>query len=365
MNANLHKSAPVFLFVLIASWLGVVSRLEAGGDADGDGDIDITEIAALLACLDGPELLVGPTCQGADFDGDGDVDLVDFAELQRRFTGDGPVPGTLAVSWIHGSPSCASDSNPPIQVHAYNDDTFILRQNKCIHYEAPFIYLLFGEEKVFMQDTGATSSLATFPLRTVVQGIIAQWLSDHGLSSIELIVTHSHGHGDHVAADGQFSGQPLTTVVGTSQTAVRNFFGITSWPDQIVSFDLGGRVVDIIPIPGHHSSHIAVYDRRTDLLLTGDTLYPGRLYISSWTSYQASIARLVAFCATHDVSHILGTHIEMSATPGVDYPIGTTYQPNEHVLELDLSHLLELNAAVIAMGTTPVYQVHDAFIIFP
>src|SRR5882724_5082702 len=61
----------------------------------------------------------------------------------------------LNVTWIHGSDPCIANKDVPFQVHAYNGDTFILRENKCINYEGPFIYLLFGQDKVFLQDTGA------------------------------------------------------------------------------------------------------------------------------------------------------------------------------------------------------------------
>ena len=181
-----------------------------------------------------------------------------------------------------------------------------------------------------------------------------------------MFVTHSHGHGDHVFADSQFAGQPNTTTVGTSQTAVRNFFGITTWPTQIVQYDLGGgRVLDVIPIPGHQSAHIALYDRKTGILFTGDTLYPGHLFISAWSDYKASIQRLVTFTQDKPVCHVLGTHIEMTSTPSVAYPYGTVYQPNEHVLQLTRDHLVELNNACIQMGNTPHYEVHNSFIIFP
>ena len=56
------------------------------------------------------------------------------------------------------------------------------------------MYLIFGEDKVLMQDTGAGG----IPIATAVYGIIDDWLAANGKSSIELIVTHSHGHGDHV-----------------------------------------------------------------------------------------------------------------------------------------------------------------------
>jgi hydroxyacylglutathione hydrolase len=267
--------------------------------------------------------------------------------------------GSFPPQWIWGAPNCGTD--PQIQVHQYNENTFILRQSLCTNFEGPFIYLLFGSQKVLMQDTGASN----VPLYNTVKAIIDQWLLAHGQSSIQLIVSHTHAHGDHVFNDAQFAGKPNTTVVGTSQSAVASFFGITAWPTQIVDYDLGGRTVQVIPLPGHQTAHVAVYDRDTGFLLTGDTLYPGRLYISNWNQYKASIQRLVDFTADKPVCHVMGTHVEMSNVPGDDFPIGSTTHPNEHELQLGREHLVELNNAVIAMGANPVYQVHDDFIIYP
>ena len=275
--------------------------------------------------------------------------------------------GTLDVQWIHGSPSCNQSGDPPLQVHAYNDDTYVLRQSKCVNFEGPFLHLLFGEDKVLLEDTGATSSAAAFPVHDVVEDVIAGWLAARGRSrdSLELVVVHSHAHGDHVAGDGQFQGRPGTTVVGTGVAAVSSFFGLASWPEETAAYDLGGRVVDVIPIPGHQASHIALYDRRTGLLFTGDSLYPGRLYVNDWDAFRASVARLVAFTEARPVTWVLGTHVEMSSTPGDDYPIGSTYQPDEHVLQLTREHLLELDAALTLLGNNPMLDVHDDFIVYP
>lgn len=293
------------------------------------------------------------------------LELYMLVSYEQAYATNGLMSGGLDVQWIHGAQDCLTHTDPPIQVHRFNENTYILRQNKCINYEAPFIYLLFGKEKVFMQDTGATVSPTLFPIQDTVRGIITQWLGAHNRSTIQLIVTHSHSHGDHIAGDNQFLGQPNTTVVGTSLPAVQHFFGITAWPTQIVTYDLGERLLDVIPVPGHEATHIAVYDRQTGILLTGDTLYPGRLYVRDWQAYKASIARLVAFSRTHTIVHILGTHIEMSNVPGIDYPIGSTFQPHEHVLQLTRAHLSKLHDAVETMGDTPVKQSYDDFIIYP
>ncbi|MES2744966.1 MAG: MBL fold metallo-hydrolase [Bdellovibrionota bacterium] len=273
--------------------------------------------------------------------------------------------GTLTTKWIAGSENCLRNTDPAIQVHEYNDNLVILRQNKCVNYEAPFMYLIFGAEKAILIDTGATRSASSFPLQKTVEGLLVAHYGADARSDIELVVAHSHAHGDHVAGDAQFQGKANTTVVGTSVSAVKKFFGITQWPTEAVSFDLGGRVLDIMPLPGHEASHIAVYDEQTGLLLTGDTLYPGRLYIDNWAQYRTSVGRLVSYMGNKRVSHVLGAHIELSTTPGVDYPIGSSYHPNEHDLPLTFETLKLLNKRLLAIGSTAKYDVQADFIIYP
>lgn len=273
-------------------------------------------------------------------------------------SGGSPQVNGFPAAWPNGTDCNAEDS---IFVWAYAEDTYILRQSLCTSFEGPFLYLFFGDDKVLLEDTGDGG----IPVRDTVQGVIDDWLRAHGKTSIELVVMHSHSHGDHADGDPQFSGQPNTTVVGTSLAAVTSFFGFADWPNQAVAFDLGNRVIDVVPIPGHQQAHVALYDRRHDLLLTGDTLYPGRLYIDDFGDYQASTARLTAFVAAgNPVSWVLGTHIEMTTTPMQDFAFQAESHPNEHVLELRLEHLQELDNAVQAMSS-PEYEEHDDFIIYP
>jgi hydroxyacylglutathione hydrolase len=266
--------------------------------------------------------------------------------------------GELPEMWIDGT---ACGSEPDIQIHQYDPNTVILRQSLCTNFEGPFMYLLFGEDRVLMQDTGAGG----VQIADAVYGVIDDWLAANGKDSIELIVTNSHAHGDHVQGNGQFAGQPNTQVVGATQAAVTAFFGIENWPNESASYDLGGRQIDIIPIPGHEANHIAIYDHATGWLMTGDTLYPGRLYISNFTQYVASIERLVDFTEALEVCRVMGTHVEMTNTPTVDFAFGATMHPDEHPLELTRDHLLELRDAVQAMNGTAVYEEHDDFIIYP
>ena len=262
-------------------------------------------------------------------------------------------------TWIRGGPDC--DGEPPIQVHRYDEDTFIVRQSLCTSFEGPFLYLLFGEDRVLLEDTGDGG----IPIADTVLEIVDQVLAERGQASIELVVAHSHGHGDHTGGDDELEGLPGVILVGTDVAAVQDFFGIASWPDDIGTLDLGGRVVDVVPIPGHQGADIALHDRRGGLLLTGDTLYPGRLYIRDFTEYRASIARLRQFAAERDVCFVLGAHVEMSITPGEDYEMGASFHPDEHPLPLGTAQLVELDDAVSAMGEAPTYEVHDDFIVYP
>src|SRR5689334_653736 len=84
-------------------------------------------------------------------------------------TANGLVPGSLAVSWMHGSADCSQDTDPEVQVHRYNATTFIIRQNKCKTFEAPFVYLLVGTQSALSFDTGATD---TPTLRDTITGLI-------------------------------------------------------------------------------------------------------------------------------------------------------------------------------------------------
>ena len=217
--------------------------------------------------------------------------MVDFAH-------GAPVAGDLDVEWDHGVPRGAPDPGPPIQVHVYDEHTIILRQSKTTHYEAPFLYLLMGNDRAVLFDTGATPDATTFPLRATVDRLLASWQEQNARPDYHLVVAHSHAHGDHVAADDQFAGRADTTVVGHDPMAVQQFFGFASWPEEVVELDLGGRVLEVTGIPGHHPASIAVFDPWTGFLLTGDSVYPGRLYADDMPVFVASAERLVDFAAT-------------------------------------------------------------------
>ena len=298
---------------------------------------------------------------------------------QIDFAAGVPRTGDLEVAWIHGSESAKHNTDPDIQVHAYDEHTFILRQNMAVNYEAPFMFLLFGNDRAVLIDTGATASADFFPLRRIVDGLVEAWLADHPRDGYQLLVLHTHPHGDHVAGDAQFAGRPNTVLVGADRDSAWEFFGFSGGSGDIggsgefgdvggaagepAQVDLGGRVLECWPSPGHHAAAVTFYDLYTGFLLTGDTVYPGRLYIQDWPAFVRTIDRLIEFCSTHAVTHVLGCHIEMSREPGVDYPIFTTYQPDEPPLQMAVDQLWELRRAVDEAGGRPGRHVFPGFIL--
>jgi glyoxylase-like metal-dependent hydrolase (beta-lactamase superfamily II) len=261
--------------------------------------------------------------------------------------------------WINAT----DGTEPEVQVQRYDQDTFVLRQSIRTNFEGPFLYLIFGGDRALLLDSGAGGLL----IRPHVESVMKQWLEEHHREAIPLVVAHSHAHRDHKAGDAEFLGRPNTTVVGLEPEKVAAFFAIQHWPDDIAQFDLGGRVLDIIATPGHEPSHMMIFDRRTRLLLSGDTLYPGRIYFpqDQLDVLKSSIDRVVAFTQSRNVAWVLGAHIEMSRKPGKDYPMTTDTHPDEHVLELPYARLLELQRALHNIRDNAVIEAHDDFILYP
>ncbi len=228
-------------------------------------------------------------------------------------------PGALRFKWNHGSICSARNRDPRIQVVAYNDDTIVMRQNIAVHWEAPFTYLLAGEDRVLLIDTGATAEAKYYPLRATVDGLVRRWASLRGKADLPLIVALTSA--EDVAQNqglAQFRGRPNTTIQPAGDT-----------------IDLGGRVVTVLKTPGTHRDGLTFYDRKNGFLHTGDLLYPGRILIANDRDYIASLERLKAFAEAHPVKWLMGGHIEMSTVPGFHYVSRMTFKPNEHLLQLE------------------------------
>src|SRR5207244_11296977 len=200
-----------------------------------------------------------------------------------------PVPGSSEWEWNDGALDCSAPPQDTPQVHTYELQTFILRQRPCADFEANFIYLLIGSDKALLSDTGAVADPKAMPLATT----ILKLLPDKDGKKLPLLVAHTHRHLDHRAGHPQFASLPSVKIVPIDLDGVRAFFGFTNWPNGTAQLDLGDRIVDLIPTPGHNETHVAFYDERSGILLSGDFLLVGRLLIEGIGANRERAVRVV------------------------------------------------------------------------
>jgi hydroxyacylglutathione hydrolase len=251
------------------------------------------------------------------------------------------VPGSMDVHWNEGAPNCANNPQPPLQVHQYNARTFILRENLCSTFEAPFMYLLIGATKALLIDTGDVADPSQMPLAKTVMSL----LPGEKTAKLPLLVVHTHRHLDHRAGDGQFARLASVQVMGFDMENVRRYYNFADWPNGVAQVDLGERIIDVIPTPGHNETEVSFYDRDTGLFFSGDFLVPGRLLIDNTSADAASAERVAAFVRDRPISLVLGGHIELNSA-GDTFPWGSQSHPHEHVLQMTKDDLRALPAAI-------------------
>lgn len=253
----------------------------------------------------------------------------------------GIAPAPVDMKWDPGAEGGASRPHPSIQVRPYDARTFILRENLLDTFEAPFMYLLVGRDRALLIDTGDIQDAKVAPLAETVLGL----LPGHGAARMPLLVLHTHSHLDHRAGDPQFARLPGVQVIPADLDHVRAHFGFSHWPEGAGQVDLGDRIVDVLPAPGHNPAHLVFYDRNTALVLSGDFLMPGRLLVDDEGAYEASAKRVADFLRDRPVSGVLGGHIEKDRG-GTLFAWGSTYHPDEGPLALSKADLMALPAAL-------------------
>jgi glyoxylase-like metal-dependent hydrolase (beta-lactamase superfamily II) len=284
----------------------------------------------------------------------------------HSYAADGPAAGSLSFRWTYGSNVAAKNRDPRVQVVQYNEDTFVLRQNVCVHWEAPFTYLLFGNAGALLIDSGATGNAAHYPLRATVDAIITRWEQARGRRNLPLTVALTSGE-DVAQNQGlvQFAGRPNTTIVPKPIGTMKQFYGLAgTWPGGTGTIDLGDRAITVIPTPGTHRDGVTFYDPYCDFLFTGDLLFPGRINISNDGDFVRSLERLKAFTAANPVKWILGGHIDMMFVPGKYYARFMTFKPYERLLEMEPALIEEAIVHARAVQGKEMMLIRPDFVLF-
>lgn len=297
---------------------------------------------------------------------DSAVPLHSTEPVVHDYASDGPAAGSLSFRWAYGSNVAAKNRDPRVQAVQYNEDTFVMRENVCVHWEAPFTYLLFGNKGALLIDSGATSNAKYYPLREMVDALITRWGQARGRTKVPLTIALTSG--EDVAQNqglSQFAGRPDTTIVPPPLALMKRHYGLAeSWPSGTGAIDLGDRIIQVIPTPGTHKDGVSFYDPYCDFLLTGDLLFPGRINIGNEGDYVASLERLQAFAESHSVKFVMGGHIDMMFLPGKHYPRFATYKPYERVLEMEPELIAEALQYAREVQGQKIMLIRPDFILF-
>ncbi|GAA0180089.1 MBL fold metallo-hydrolase [Clostridium sediminicola] len=162
------------------------------------------------------------------------------------------------------------------------------------HFQEVNAYLIIGEEKALLFDTG----MGICNIRLVVEELYQG----------EIIVVNSHFHFDHIGDnyrfdvvhvfDDDFAREMSST--GLSKEGMGNQldedmflfdypngfkphqFRIPPYNIELMQdgdiFELGNRTIKVVHTPGHSNDSIMLYDDLNKILFTGDTFYLGALY---------------------------------------------------------------------------------------
>ena len=200
--------------------------------------------------------------------------------------------------------------------------------------EEAISFLIVGNARALLWDTG--------------MGIGNLKALTEKLTHLPIAVLNSHTHDDHVGNNWQFATIYSMDTAFSRRDALgsrddaqaeveageicgnlpadfdRKVYATRPW--KISSFvhdgewiDLGGRRLQIVATPGHTPDAIALFDPVGGLLFTGDTYYPGTIWLyrpeTDLAAYDRSVRRLAALAP--QVKLVLGSHNVPVASPTV------------------------------------------------
>ncbi len=198
------------------------------------------------------------------------------------------------------------------EVYRIRPGVFAIYEPK--QFEEVISYLILGEKRALLFDTG------------LGVGHISATVGR--LTTLPVTVVNSHSHFDHVGGNAEFQdiwNRDLSftrqNMRGESNVYSRDAlaperlcgalppgtnsgsYAIRPWKSTHTlqdgeRIDLGGRELDVIFTPGHTPDSLVLFDRKNGLLFTGDTFYPGPIYLftpeTDFAAYTRSVARLAA-----------------------------------------------------------------------
>ena len=143
-------------------------------------------------------------------------------------------------------------------------------------------FLVVGEESALLIDAGVGQGNVLENVRTVTD------------KPVRLVLTH--GHGDHTGGAKYFD-----EVWCGEKEQLQNVEAKVNRVSEGFEFDLGGRVLRVLDIPGHTPGSIALYDEAAGLAFTGDMVSANPIFFIAGErneeEFIASMDKLLALSA--------------------------------------------------------------------
>jgi len=195
-------------------------------------------------------------------------------------------------------------------------------------------YLITGQQRALLFDTGMgigdikkiTSTLTKLPVvvlnsHTHNDHVGGNWQFDT-ICGMDLDFTRANARGSRDAAQAEVAPGEICGDLPKGfdkQTYMTKPWKIQAYKHDGDRLDLGGRSLEVMATPGHAPDSVCLFDRQHGLLFTGDTYYPGSIWLhdpaTDLEAYGASIRRLAALAA--HVRIVLGAHNIPIAPPSV------------------------------------------------
>lgn len=173
-------------------------------------------------------------------------------------------------------------------------------------------FLLAGNKKALLIDSGVSH-----PDTHLIAA---------NLTGVPINLLNTHGDGDHISDNKSYPVfymhyKDYVNCEIASKVSNSRLIPICDGD----TIDLGDRVVDILEIPGHTEGSIAVYDRMTKILFSGDSVQNGNIYMFGQhrnpNAFRASLEKLAGL---QDI-------ITMICPSHGDSPLSPDY--TEHIIE--------------------------------
>ncbi len=126
-------------------------------------------------------------------------------------------------------------------------------------------FLLAGNERALLVDSGMMTRNAKE---------IAESLTDLPISLVS-----THADPDHIASNDEFPSFYMHSAEAVNYYNVQKRKGRFIPVDDGYVFNLGERLLQVIQIPGHTPGSIALFEKERGVLISGDTVQDGSIYM--------------------------------------------------------------------------------------